>query len=318
MKNIAIIIPAYNEEITIKNVMLDFWSYNNKSEYNYRIYVIDNNSQDSTNLIANITIQEYNINGEVLFVKRQGKANAVRAAFSKIDADVYVMIDADSTYWAEDLDKFILPVLKDDIDMVIGDRISTGNYVAENKRAFHGFGNRLVKNIINYIFNADLADIMTGYRAFSKKMVKNFPILCEGFELETDMSIFCLEHKLNILEVPIKFTDRPDGSFSKLNTFSDGFRVLLTIFNMFRYYKPLQFFSIISLILLILGFIAGMFPILNYIETRYVSQIPMAILSVGLVVVSMLSLSIGLILSSVRNYHNMDFEIQIHKNYNRY
>lgn len=313
MNNVAIIVPAYNEEITIKDVVLDFWNYHDKNKYNYKIYVIDNNSQDATNLITNKVFQEYGVDGEIIFVKRQGKANAVRRAFSEIDADVYVMIDADSTYWAEDLDKFIAPVLNDNIDMVIGDRISTGHYTAENKRAFHGFGNSLVRNMINYIFQANLKDIMTGYRAFSKVMVKNFPILCEGFELETDMSIFCLEHKLNILEVPIKFTDRPDGSFSKLNTFSDGFKVILTIFNMFRNYKPLQFFSIVSVILLVLGLAAGVFPILNYLETRYVSQVPMAILSVGLVVVSMLSFAIGLILSSVRNYQNMNFDIQLRK-----
>lgn len=313
MKNVAIIIPAYNEEQTITNVILDFWNYENKDKYNYNIYVIDNNSTDKTNQIANNIMLEHDVNGSVMFVKRQGKANAIRYAFRKIDADVYVMIDADNTYWAEDLDKFIEPILSGDVDMVIGDRISSGHYSAENKRPFHGFGNLLVKNMINHIFDADLKDIMTGYRSFSRSMIKNYPILCEGFELETEMSIFCLEHKLNILEVNIKFTDRPDGSFSKLNTFTDGMRVIMTIFNMFRNYKPLQFFSTIGLILLILGLIAGAFPIINYIEYRYVTQLPMAVLSVGLVVVSMLSFAIGFILSSVRNYYNMIFDVQMRK-----
>lgn len=312
-KSVAVLIPAYNEELTIRNVILDFWGYCGKENYDYKIYVIDNNSKDNTNQIARQTLLDLDITGEVLFVKRQGKANAIKYAFQKIDADVYVMIDADSTYWAEDMDKFIQPVLNDDVDMVIGDRISTGHYVQENKRAFHGFGNSLVKNMINYIFSAELKDIMTGYRSFSRRMVKNFPILCEGFELETDMSIFCLEHKLNIIEVPIKFTDRPDGSFSKLNTFSDGTKVILTIFNMFRNHKPLQFFSIVGVIFFVLSLVAGAFPITNYIETRYVEQVPMAILSVGLMIISILSFAIGLILSSVRNYHNMNFDIQLRK-----
>lgn len=308
---VAIVIPAYNEELTIREVILDFWGYQNKDKYDYQIYVVDNNSKDKTNDLAKQTFSEHNISGEVMFVKRQGKANAVKYAFQKINADVYIMIDADCTYWCEDIDKFIDPILNEDIDMVIGDRMSTGHYADENKRAFHGFGNSLVKNMINYIFKASLKDIMTGYRGFSRKLVKNYPILCEGFELETDMSIFCLEHKFNVLEVPIKFTDRPDGSFSKLNTYTDGIKVIFTILNMFRNYKPMQFFSIISLLFLVLGLISGAFPIANYIETRYVSQIPMAILSVGLVVISFLTFSIGLILSSVRKFQNINFELRI-------
>ena len=311
MKRIAIIIPAYNEEQTIKDVILDFWFYSNKHLYDYSIYVMDNNSKDNTNQIAKQTFLESNINGKVIFVKRQGKANAVKVAFRKINADAYVMIDADSTYWAEDIDKFIAPIINDDIDMVIGDRMSSGHYAQENKRAFHGFGNSLVKKMINYIFKSKLQDIMTGYRGFSRRLVKNYPILCEGFELETDMSIFCLEHKFNVLEVPIKFTDRPEGSFSKLNTYRDGIKVIMTILNMFRNYKPLQFFSLIGTILLILGLIAGAFPIINYIETKYVQQVPMAILAVGLIITSMLAFSIGLILSSVRRYQNINFELRI-------
>ncbi len=310
-KKIAVLIPAYNEEQTIRDVIIDFWLYGKKDQYDYKIYVVDNNSNDKTNQIAKETFLELGVTGDVMFVRRQGKANAVKYAFQKIDADVYIMIDADCTYWAEDIDKFIDPILNEDMDMVIGDRMSTGHYADENKRAFHGFGNSLVKNMINYIFKANLKDIMTGYRGFSRKLVKNYPILCEGFELETDMSIFCLEHKFNIVEVPIKFTDRPDGSFSKLNTYTDGMKVIFTILNMFRNYKPLQFFSLIGFVLLILGLIAGAFPIANYIETKYVQQIPMAILSVGLVITSILTFSIGLILSSVRRYQNINFEVRI-------
>ena len=311
MKKIAVIIPAYNEELTIKEVILDFWSFANKQNFDYRIYVIDNNSKDRTRQLATEVFAEHAIPGEIIFVKRQGKANAVKVAFRKINADVYILIDADCTYWAEDIEKFIHPILNDDADMVVGDRISTGHYAENNKRAFHGFGNALVKNSVNYIFNASLSDIMSGYRGFSRRFIKNYPILCEGFELETDMSIFCLENKLNFLEVPIKFTDRPSGSFSKLNTYQDGLKVLMTILNLFRNYKPLQFFSSIGIVLLVLGLLAGMFPIENYIKTHYVQQIPMAILSVGLVITSMLAFSIGLILSSVRRMQNIMFETNL-------
>ena len=311
MKKVAIIIPAYNEEQTIRDVILDFNSYQHKNQYDYGIYVIDNNSQDNTNIIAKQTFQENSIKGGILFVKRQGKANAVKTAFRKVEADVYIMIDADSTYWCEDLDKFINPILNDDADLVIGDRITTGNYAKENKRALHGFGNSLVKHMINYIFKANLNDIMTGYRGFSRQFVKNYPILCEGFELETDMTIFCLEHKFNIKEVPIKFNDRPDGSVSKLNTYSDGIKVLLTIFNLFRNYKPLSFFGKIGFIFLILGIISGLFPIHDFIETRYIYHVPMAILAVGLTITSMLTFAVALILGSIRRYQNINFEIKM-------
>lgn len=311
MKRVAVIIPAYNEELTIQKVVLDFWNFPNKRDFDYKIYVIDNNSQDHTRQLAQEVFEKNHILGEIIFVKRQGKANAVKAAFRKINADAYVLVDADCTYWAEDIEEFICPVLSDDVDMVVGDRISTGNYAENNKRALHGFGNSLVKNSVNYIFNSSLRDIMSGYRGFSRRFVKNYPILCEGFELETDMSIFCLENKLNILEVSIKFTDRPNGSFSKLNTYQDGLKVILTILNLFRSYKPLQFFSFIGVVLLVLGLTAGVFPIENYIKTHYVEQVPMAILSVGLVITSMLSFSIGLILSSVRRIQNIIFETNI-------
>ncbi len=315
MKKVAVLIPAYNEAITIEAVILDFWSYKNKNKYDYKIYVIDNNSSDNTNQISKVAMEKHSVAGEVLFVKRQGKANAIKHAFRVIDADIYIMIDADSTYWAEDVDKFIDPIIENDIDMVIGDRISSGSYLQENKRPLHNFGNGLVKKMINLIFKAKLSDIMTGYRSFSRRLVKNYPILCEGFELETDLSIFCLEHKFNILEVPIKFTDRPDGSFSKLNTVSDGFKVMLTIFNLFRIYRPLEFFSIISIVLLVMGLIFGAFPVADYIKYHYVYQVPKAILTVGLMVLSCLSFAIGLVLESVRHSQNINFELRLNGTY---
>lgn len=313
-RKVAVIIPAYNEELTICDVLKDFNNYKNQDLYEYKIYVIDNNSKDNTQELAKSFITEHRVNAEVWFVKRQGKANAVRYAFRNIDADCYIMIDADCTYWAEDLDKFIDPILNNNMDMVIGDRLSTGAYAQENDRNMHQFGNNLVKRMINKIFKSNLQDIMTGYRGFSRNLVKNYPIICEGFELETDLSIFCLAYRFNILEVPIKFTSRPAGSFSKLNTVSDGIKVIMTIFNMFRVHKPLYFFSMISGFILFLGIIAGSFPIFNYIESRYVSQVPMAILAVGLVVTAIVLFVAGIILSNIKIYNDMLFELNFIRN----
>lgn len=313
MTKLAILIPAYNEEMTIKDVILDFHTYLSKSDYDYRIYIIDNNSNDQTNNISKKVILENKIPADVTFVKRQGKANAVREALWSIDADVYIMTDADSTYWAEDLGKLIYPIVNNNIDMVIGDRISGGLYKQENKRPLHDSGNSLVKKLINFIFKANLSDIMTGYRAFSRRMIKNYPIICEGFELETDMTIFCLEHRLNIIEVPIKFTDRPSGSFSKLNTFRDGFKVIVTIFDLFRNYRPMMFFGLISLLLMLIALILGAFPVLEYIEFHYIYKIPTAILSVGVAVLSVLSFSIALILDHAKRFQNIIFETNLLK-----
>ncbi|MBP9743103.1 MAG: glycosyltransferase [Burkholderiales bacterium] len=311
MPHIAIIIPAYNEELTIKNVILDFYLQLSSTNYNYIIYIVDNNSTDKTNQIAKQIIEESAIPAQIIFVKRQGKANAVREIFRLVEADIYIMIDADSTYWAEDINKFIEPIINHNMDMVIGDRISSGVYKQENKRSFHDIGNLLVKRLINFIFNSKLNDIMTGYRGFSRRLVKSYPIICEGFELETDMTIFCLAHKFNVCEVPIKFTDRPCGSVSKLNTFSDGFKVILTIFNLFRNYKPLQFFGIIGVILFLLGLGVGILPIAEYIKFHYIYRLPSAILSVGIIISSFLSFSIALILDSVRRDQNINFELHL-------
>ena len=316
MTKLAILIPAYNEELTIKDVIIDFYTYLSESHYDYRIYVIDNNSNDQTNFIANNVILEKQIPADIIFVKRQGKANAIREALWYIDADIYIMTDADCTYWAEDLEKLVYPVLNNNIDMVIGDRISGGLYRQENKRPLHDFGNSLVRRLINFMFKANLNDIMTGYRAFSRRMIKNYPIICEGFELETDMTIFCLENRLNILEVPIKFTDRPSGSFSKLNTFNDGFKVIVTIFDLFRNYRPMMFFGLIALFLMFTSLMLGSFPVFEYMKFHYIYKVPTAILSVGLGVLSVLSFSIALILDNVRRFQNINFEQKMHqKNY---
>jgi len=252
-KEIAIILPAYNEELTIEKVILDF----HQNFPDASVYVIDNNSNDSTNRIAKTVLKENNIRGDVIFVKRQGKANAMKIAFNKINADIYVMADADYTYFGHDLEKLLVPVVSGEYDLVVGNRFTDSGYEKENKRKFHNFGNNLVKKIINLLFNADMKDIMSGYRVLSRNFVKNYPIMCEGFEIETEMTLHCLDKRFSIIEIPITYKDRIEGSFSKLNTFKDGFRVLKTIFNIFKDYRPLLFFSTLSSIFFIAGAVLG-------------------------------------------------------------
>lgn len=237
MARIAVIIPCYNEELTIGKVIKDF-----KNELpDATIYVYDNNSNDRTGDIAKI-------NGAI--VKKefmQGKGNVVRAMFRDIDADLYIMTDGDDTYPACFVNDLIEPIIKGEADMVVGDRLSNGAYLKENKRLFHNFGNNLVRGIINKLFKTSLKDIMSGYRVFNKKFVKNIPVLSNGFEIETEMTLYALDKKYLIKEIPIKYKDRPNGSFSKLNTFRDGIKVIKTIFFVFKNYKPIIIFSFLSI-----------------------------------------------------------------------
>lgn len=303
---IAIILPAYNEELTIEKTIIDFHQHSPDAS----IYVIDNNSSDGTNSIAKKVISGNSINGEVLFVRRQGKANAMKTAFAKIDADVYVMADADHTYFAHDLEKLLAPVLSGEYDLVVGNRFTVSGYEKENKRMFHNFGNNLVKRLINLLFKSDLVDIMSGYRVLSRNFVKNYPVMCEGFEIETEMTLHCLDKKFNIIEIPITYKDRMDGSFSKLNTFKDGFRVLKTIFNIFKDYRPMLFFSILSFLFFIVGVLLGIDPVLEFIEFRYVYKVPSAILATGLMIFSLLFFAIGLILDTIVRYEKFNFEMR--------
>lgn len=236
-EKIAVLLPCYNEELTIKKVVKDF----KKELPEATIYVFDNNSSDNTASIAKkvgaIVIPEYN----------QGKGNVVRSMFRDISADIYLMVDGDDTYPANEAKKLI-QAIKDGADMVIGDRLSS-TYYQENKRPFHNFGNDLVRWLINTIFKTKIKDVMTGYRAFSDKFVKTVPIMSSGFQIETELTITSLEYRYNVVSIPIQYRDRPEGSSSKLNTISDGIRVLLTLFDMFKDYKPLLFFVLISLFL---------------------------------------------------------------------
>lgn len=301
MRNVAVLIPCYNEELTIAKVINDF-----KIELpSSMIYVYDNNSTDNTAKIA----KEH---GAVVKNERlQGKGNVIRSMFRDIDADIYVMIDGDDTYPAEFVHDLIRPIIEHDADMVIGDRLSNGSYKDKNTRHLHNFGNNLVKSLINSLFNADLKDIMTGYRVFSRSYVKNIPVNSSGFEIETEMTLHALDKKIPLLEIPIDYRDRPEGSFSKLNTFSDGFRVLKTIFWVFKDYRPLTFFSVMAALFFVLALGIGMPVVIEFLQTSYITKVPSAILAVGLMLIAIMSLFSGFILDTVVKQHREFFELRL-------
>lgn len=305
-KKISIIIPAYNEEITIKSVILDF----HKEFPDAEIYVIDNNSKDNTKKIVLGLIASCKTKLHYLFEGFQGKGSAVRTAIRSINSDIYVMVDADETYHAQDLHKMLENFEKSQADMLVGDRISAGDYRKENKRKFHAFGNNLVKNLINFYFKSELNDIMTGYRIFSRKFIKNYALIYDGFEIETDMTIHALDKKLKIIEHPVKYSDRPLGSSSKLSTIKDGAKVLWTIFNLIRYYKPLSFFTFFALVILLMALLFGSIPVYEYIKTGYIYRIPLAILSSSMVLLSMQLFISGLILDAIARGNRISFERQ--------
>lgn len=300
---IAVLVPCYNEEQTIGKVIRDFQKELPESD----IYVYDNNSTDAT---ARVAAEHGAI---VRREPRQGKGNVVRSMFRDIDADIYVMVDGDDTYPAEFVHALMKPIVQDGVDMVIGDRHSNGSYFVENKRPLHNFGNQLVKNLINRLFHANLQDIMTGYRVFTRDFVKHTPISSEGFEVETEMTLHALDKRFFILEIPIDYRDRPEGSLSKLNTFSDGFRVLKTVFAIFKDYKPLTFFSWVALLFFVLGLLVGLPVIFEFLATHTIAKIPSAILAVGLMLLATISLTSGLILDTLVKQHKDMFQILLQR-----
>ena len=295
---VAILIPCYNESQTIAKVINDYKEVLPEA----CIYIYDNNSTDGTDIIASK-------NGAIVrYETRQGKGNVIRSMFADIDADAYLMTDGDDTYPAEYARAMVDEVLIHHVDMVIGDRLSS-TYFSENKRAFHGFGNKLVRSLINSLFSSNVVDIMTGYRAFSHKFVKHFPVLSKGFEIETEMTIHALDKNFILKEISVAYRDRPLGSASKLNTYSDGLKVLKTIFILFRDYKPLYFFSILSLIVFVIRG-AMLFPILmEYFDTGLVPRYPTLIVAGFIILFSMLLFSVGLILEVVVKKHRQLYEI---------
>ena len=303
MSKIAVLIPCYNEELTVEKVIKDF----RRELPDADIYVYDNNSKDKT---TDIAVK----NGAILRHEyKQGKGNVVRSMFYDIDADLYIMVDGDDTYPAEFVHELIKPVEEGKADMCIGDRLSNGTYQKENKRPFHEFGNNLVKKSINVLFKTDLKDIMTGYRVFNKKFVKNMPVMTNKFEIETEMSLYALDKGFVIKEIPILYRDRPEGSVSKLNTVSDGLKVLKTIFKMYKDYKPLRFFSYIAIILFLIGLIVGLPVIIEFFKTKYITKVPSAILATGLVTLSVIIAQCGVILDTVVRLNRENYQLSLLK-----
>lgn len=301
-KKIAVLIPCYNEEQTIGKVVSDYKA----ALPNAEIYVYDNNSSDQT---ASVAEQAGAI---VRYEYRQGKGNVIRSMFRDIDADCYVMIDGDDTYPVDSAQDLIDAVLKDGVDMAIGDRLSS-TYFSENKRPFHNFGNVLVRRLINVIFKSDIQDIMTGYRAFSYTFVKSFPVLSKGFEIETEMSIFAIDRNFYIKEVPVNYRDRPEGSESKLNTFSDGIKVLKTIVDLFRYYRPALFFSIVSLFCFVCSICTFIPVFFEYTKTGLVEKLPTLTMSSVFMISTLLSFSVGVILENISKSNRQQFELTLNR-----
>lgn len=300
---IAVLIPCFNEAKTIGKVVSDF--KRELADYpNATVYVYDNNSTDNT---AEIAVQ----NGAVLnFEYKQGKGNVIRRMFREIDADCYILVDGDDTYPAAAAKEMINAVLFKKADMVVGDRLSS-TYFKENKRAFHGFGNTLVRRSVNKLFHSDIQDIMTGYRAFSRLFVKSFPVLSKGFEIETEMTIHAIDKNMQTENVIIEYRDRPEGSESKLNTYSDGAKVLLMICRMFAVYKPFTFWSLLSVLLTLISSLLMMPVFGEYFETGQVPRFPTLIGCGFLVLTAVIMFFSGVILQTLRHKEKADFEFKL-------
>lgn len=302
-KKIAVLIPCYNEAVTIGKVVDDF----KRSLPTADIYVYDNNSNDGTSAIARD-------HGAIVKLEpRQGKGNVVRQMFRDIEADCYLMVDGDDTYPADAANKLCDPILNGHADMTVGDRLSNGTYAEENKRAFHGFGNNLVRFMIKWIYGYSFDDVMTGYRAFSRPFVKTFPVMSEGFQIETELSIHAVDRRWRIVDIPIVYRDRPEGSVSKLNTISDGIKVILMIGALFKDYRPLKFFGLTSLIFFAIGLLFGIPVIVEFLETGLVEKLPSSILAVAFMFLCGLSLATGLILDSVAKSERKDWELKVYQ-----
>lgn len=300
MSRIAVLIPCYNESLTIKKVVEDYKAALPEAD----IYVYDNNSTDHADEIAR------KAGAIVRYEYRQGKGNVIRSMFRDIDADCYLMIDGDDTYPAENAREMVDLVLNKGVDMVVGDRLSS-TYFTENKRPFHNSGNRVVRYLINKLFHNDIRDIMTGYRAFSPLFVKSFPVLSKGFEIETEMTIHAVDKNFLIEELPVSYRDRPAGSQSKLNTFSDGFKVLKTIASLFKEYKPFHFFSLVAVLMWIIAILLFIPVLLEYLETGLVMKFPTEIVCGVIATIGTLMWICGVILDVIVKKHRQLYELQL-------
>lgn len=301
MDRIAVLIPCYNEAQTIGKVVSDF----RRALPEATVYVYDNNSADGTDGIARAA------GAVVRYERQQGKGNVVRRMFREIDAECYILADGDDTYPAENAPALARHVLEEQADMVVGDRLSS-TYFEQNKRPFHNFGNTLVRFCINKIFKSDIKDVMTGYRAFSYSFVKTFPVVSRGFEIETEMTIHAITKNMAVKNELVDYRDRPSGSVSKLNTVSDGFKVLGTIFNFFRNYRPLQFFSLLALLLIIID--AAVFiplVLIPYNQTGLVERFPTLIVCGFVSIAAILSFFNGMVLDAIMQKERREFEFKL-------
>ena len=299
---IAVLIPCYNESKTIEKVVKDYKNALPEAD----IYVYDNNSTDGTDEIAR------KAGAIVRYERKQGKGNVIRSMFREIEADCYLMIDGDDTYPAESAREMCNYVLNDNVDMVIGDRLSS-TYFTENKRAFHNFGNRIVRWSINTIFRSKINDIMTGYRAFSYQFAKSYPVLSKGFEIETEMIIHAIDKNFTLKEIPVQYRDRPAGSVSKLNTYKDGVKVIKTIATLFKEYKPGLFFNIISLLIFIIAAILAIPVFVEYMNTGLVPRFPTLIVACILLVICLLLTTTSIILQVIVKKNKQIFEILVNQ-----
>lgn len=302
---IAVIIPCYNEAQTIGKVVDDF-----KRELPAAtIYVYDNDSTDATAAIA------MKHGATVRFEPRHGKGNVCRQMFRDIDAACYLMVDGDDTYPAQAAKALCEPILAGQADMVVGDRLSNGTYAKENRRASHGFGNDLVRAMIKWIYGYEYADVMTGYRAMSKPFVKTFPVLSEGFQIETELSIHAVDRRWRIQSIPVDYRDRPEGSVSKLNTLTDGFKVMAMVGTLFKDYRPLKFFSLVALAFFTAGAVSGGPVIHEFAATGIVPRFPTAFLAAALMFLCALSLATGFILDAVAKSDRRQWELEVYRSF---
>lgn len=304
---VAVLVPCYNEAVTVGKVVNDFRRVMPEAA----IYVYDNNSTDGTAAIARER-------GAIVRTEsRQGKGNVVRSMFREVEADFYVMVDGDDTYPAEAAPDLVAPLAAGEADMTVGDRLSNGSYGEENDRAFHGFGNDLVRWLIKLIYGFAFEDVMTGYRAFTRPFVKTMPVMSSGFQIETEISIHAVDKRWRVIDVPIAYRDRPEGSESKLSTFADGAKVLMAIASLFKDCRPMAFFGWLALLLALLGLVAGVPVVAEFLATGLVSKLPSAVLAVALVLCGALSLTAGLILDTVAKNSRKQWELEVYKEYRR-
>lgn len=302
MDKIAVLIPCFNEAVTIEKVVKDFKAVLPEAT----IYVYDNNSTDGTDEIAK------RAGAIVRYERQQGKGNVIRRMFSEIDAECYLMVDGDDTYPADSAREMVDKIFEDHADMIVGDRLSS-TYFEENKRPFHNFGNSIVRWSINKLFKNDIKDIMTGYRAFSYRFVKTFPILSKGFEIETEMSIHAVDKNMFVENVIIEYRDRPEGSESKLNTYGDGMKVLGTILRLFRFYRPNIFFGTTAVVLALLSVIFFIPVLITYAETGLVPQFPTLIVCGFVMIAAIQSFFAGVVLKTIYQKNRQDFEMDLYR-----